>query len=56
MTAFAWTAKHMLPNCEGEEDARKWQTQEVREVASIKIVSSKRCSIHTCFAEVLICA
>lgn len=54
VTAFAWTSKHMLPNCEGEEDARKWQTHEVREVASIKILSSKRCSMHTCFAQVLI--
>lgn len=56
MTAFAWVSKHMLSNCEGEEDAGKWQAHEERKVASRKILSSKRCSIHTCFAQVLICA
>lgn len=46
MTAFASTSKHMLPKREGEENSRKWQTHEVREVASVKVLSSKRCSIH----------
>lgn len=48
MTTFAWTSKRILPNYEGGEDARKWQTQEVREVASLKILSSDTLALLMC--------
>lgn len=48
-TALSWfPSTWFLP--EGKEGASKWQTWEVREAASIKMWSSKRCSVHTCLA------